>query len=301
MRFSTSFATAWFWCCLLRCSLWGPPLRFLSHTTPDSEPQENTTCSRFCNTFLARRHRTHISLCSGRLGGWSHSQWRQEPCTGDAQKDPQRGVQSLPHESSVLPSGTCHPGRAQIQPSPRGRARHSTVGDRKLSPPHCKLPRATQGGDLCSDSADQTWHIPNCFQEPGHGHRAPRLQLHPGAFRAQAPGALHKTLDKQQHKQDQKLLTHHKAAEELTPAFSFSSVCISVKYIIYSSIGLIVIYYSLELLLSFPYFNHIYASNFAYRSYCLEFIIEIHRIKLKQFSQRLIILVFYIKRIKVTK
>lgn len=74
---------------------------------------------------------------------------------------------------------------------------------------------------------------------------------------------------------------HHKAAEELTPAFSFSSVYILVKYIIYSSIGLIVIYYSLELLLSFPYFNHIYASNFAYTSYCLEFVIEIHRIKLK--------------------
>lgn len=41
---------------------------------------------------------------------------------------------------------------------------------------------------------------------------------------------------------------HNKAAEELTPAFSFSSVYISVKYIIYSSIRLIVIYYSLELL-----------------------------------------------------
>lgn len=144
-----------------------------------------------------------------------------------------------------------------------------------------------------------------CFQgQLEVGISAPTLRIKPGTSRpasrsqdtateppgscctqvpsqAQAPGALHKTLDKQQHKQDQKLLTHHKAAEELTPAFSFSSVYISVKYIIYSSIGLIVIYYSLELLLSFPYFNHIYASNFAYRSYCLEFIIEIHRIKLK--------------------
>lgn len=162
------------------------------------------------------------------------------------------------------------------------------AGDRKLPPPqHCKLPmlasKGNSGGDLGASSVDQTQHI--------SATAAPRSRdaalEHPGSCctqvpsQAQGPGALHKTLDKQQHKQDQTLLTHHKAAEELTPAFSFSSVYISVKYIIYSSIGLIVIYYSLELLLSFPYFNHIYATNFAYRSYCLEFIIEIHRIKLK--------------------
>lgn len=281
MRFSTSFATAWF-CAACSGAHFGDP-----H-------------SDFCLTPLQTRSRRRTQLAHGSVtpswhGGTGHTSafalgdWGVGPTPsggrshgqGMLRKIHSRGFRAYPYESSGLPSGTCHPGRAQIQPSPRGRAQHSTAGDRKLSPPHCKLPRATQGGDLCSDSADQTWHIPNCFQEPGHGHRAPRLQLHPGAFRAQAPGALHKTLDKQQHKQDQKLLTHHKAAEELTPAFSFSSVCFSVKYIIYSSIGLIVIYYSLELLLSFPYFNHIYASNFAYRSYCLEFIIEIHRIKLK--------------------
>lgn len=145
---------------------------------------------------------------------------------------------------------------------------------------HCKLPGAARGGDLWASNPAHPG--PSCFQEPGHSHGAPRSGCARVPSRAQAPGAPHKTLDEQQHKQDQKkLLTHHKAAEELTPAFSFSSVYISVKYIIYSSIGLIVIYYSLELLLFLPYFNHIYASNFAYRSYCLEFIIEIHRIKLK--------------------
>lgn len=112
--------------------------------------------------------------------------------------------------------------------------------------------------------------------------RSPQVWLCPGALLSTSPWcSTQDTGRTAAQTRSKKLLTHHKAAEELTPAFSFSSVYISVKYIIYSSIGLIVIYYSLELLLFLPYFNHIYASNFAYRSYCLEFIIEIHRIKLK--------------------
>lgn len=195
------------------------------------------------------------------------------------------GFGACPYGSSVLPSGRCHPGRPQIQPSPRDSAQHGR-GQKVITSTLQASNTCFQGqleAGISALTAHQTRHIlaaaasrsrDTAMESPGsRGARVPSL--------AQAPGALHKTLDKQQHKQDQKLLTHHKAAEELTPAFSFSSVYISVKYIIYNSIGLIVIYYSLELLLSFPYFNHIYASNFAYRSYCLEFIIEIHRIKLK--------------------
>lgn len=262
-------------CCLLRCSLWGPPLRFLSHTTPDSEPQEDTTCSRFCNTFLARRHRTHISLCSGRLGvgptpsgGRSHGQ-------GMLRKIHSGGFRAYPMKAQCFPAG--HTTQAELRSS---LPQEAGLGTALQGTENYHLHTASFQGQLKVGISALTLQI-----KPGTSQTASRSQdtatEPPGAFRAQAPGALHKTLDKQQHKQDQKLLTHHKAAEELTPAFSFSSVCISVKYIIYSSIGLIVIYYSLELLLSFPYFNHIYASNFAYRSYCLEFIIEIHRIKLK--------------------
>lgn len=139
-----------------------------------------------------------------------------------------------------------------------------------------QLPRAAPGGHLCSE--DQTQHI----LATAASRSWDTAMEPPGSFPSMSPWcSTQNTGQTAAQTRSKQLLTHHKAAEELTPAFSFSSVYISVKYIIYSSIGLIVIYYSLELLLSFPYFNHIYASNFAYRSYCLEFIIEIHRIKLK--------------------
>lgn len=167
--------------------------------------------------------------------------------------------------------------RAQIQPSLRqGLPQHHR--GQKVVTSTLKLPRAAGGEDLCSDSVHPAQHIwPQLLPGAGHSHGAP------GSFPSTSPWCSTQDIGQTaaQTRSKASYTPHHKAAEELTPAFSFSSVYISVKYIIYSSIGLIVIYYSLELLLSFPYFNHIYASNFAYTSYCLEFVIEIHRIKLK--------------------
>lgn len=187
------------------------------------------------------------------LGGWSHSQWRQKPHTGDV-KDPQ-----CPYESLVLPGRRWHPkgqGSAQLH---RG---HKAITS--------TLPVLAPKGSSRWGSVLWLWLQP--------GTSWP--QLLPGA-RTQPQSPWCSTQNTGQTRSKASYTPHNKAAEELTPAFSFSSVYISVKYIIYSSIRLIVIYYSLELLLSFPYFDHIYASNFAYRSYGLEFVIEVHRIKLK--------------------
>lgn len=144
---------------------------------------------------------------------------------------------------------------------------------------HLPLPRAARGGDVCSDSV----HPPQHMLAAAASRSQDTAMEPPGSFPSTSPWSSTQDIGQTaaQTRSKASYTPHHKAAEELTPAFSFSSVYISVKYIIYSSIRLIVIYYSLELLLSFPYFNHIYASNFAYRSYCLEFVIEIHRIKLK--------------------
>lgn len=179
----------------------------------------------------------------------------------------------------MLPGGKCHPGRQSSHPA-LPEEQDSAQHHRGLRCP--KVITSTLQASKGNSRWGSLLRLCSCFQEPGHSHGAP------GA--AAAPRCLpqHKALvlytrhwTNSSTKEIKSFLHNHKAAEELTPAFSFSSVYISVKYIIYSSIGLIVIYYSLELLLSFPYFNHIYTSNFAYKSYCLKFIIKIHKIKLK--------------------
>lgn len=65
---------------------------FISHQT---QRFRRTQFAHGSVNVLVTWRQTHITLCSGSLGGWSHSQWRQEPYTGDV-KDPQWGGQSLP-------------------------------------------------------------------------------------------------------------------------------------------------------------------------------------------------------------
>lgn len=98
---------------------------------------------------------------------------------------------------------------------------------------------------------------------PNLVHPAPRPASRHGRDSATEPQALHQPpvlqtrcrTNSSEH--EIKPLTHNKAAKELTPAFSLLTVYFSVKYIIYSSIGLIIIYYRLEILSSFPYRNYI--------------------------------------------
>lgn len=106
-------------------------------------------------------------------------------------------------------------------------------------------------GDLCSNSEDQTRHITDCSLLPG---TARGMATEPqGSGCSPLPSPAHKA---NSSTNEIKPLTHSKAAEELTPAFSLLTVYFSVKYITYSFIGLIIIYYRLEILSTFPYFNH---------------------------------------------
>lgn len=146
----------------------------------DSEMQEDTTCSRFCNTFLKQRHQTHITLCSGRLvplsvelGAMYRGSSERSTVGG--------GFRACPYGSSVLPGGRFHPGRAQIQPSLRGRAQHSTTGDKVITSTLQASRACSQGQLEVGISALTLWGSNpahpghSCFQEPGQGHRAPGL------------------------------------------------------------------------------------------------------------------------------
>lgn len=116
------------------------------------------------------------------------------------------GFRARPYESSVLPGGKCHPGR---------QSSHPALPEEQDSAQHHRGLRCPR----------QSYHLHTVsFQgQLEVGISAPTLQLLPGTGTqprsprgcscaqvpspAQAPGALHKTLDKQQHKGDQKLLT----------------------------------------------------------------------------------------------
>lgn len=141
--------------------------------------QEDTTHSRFCNTFLTQRHQTHITLCSARLVplsvevGAMHRGCQERATVGE--------FRACPYGSSVLPGGRFHPGRAQIQPSLKGRAQHSTTGDKVIT-------STLQASNACSPgrlevgiSVLTLWGLNpahpghSCFQEPGQGHGASGL------------------------------------------------------------------------------------------------------------------------------
>lgn len=233
--------------------------------------QEDPACSWFCNTFLAPD--THHPLLWD-TGGWSHPQGRHRSHVQGMVKIQSRAVQSLPQwELGASQWGTQSSDPA-FPEAGLGTAPQGTESCHL----HTKAPKGSwRWGSLLWLCASSPAHLATAAPRSWTSHGAP------GSFPSTSPWCSTQDIGQTaaQTRSKASYTPHHKAAEELTPAFSFSSVYISVKYIIYSSIGLIVIYYSLELLLSFPYFNHIYASNFAYTSYCLEFVIEIHRIKLK--------------------
>lgn len=171
--------------------------------------QEDTTCSRFCNTFLKQRHQTHITLCSGRLvplsvelGAMYRGSSERSTVGGGFQSLPlwKLGASrwEIPPRESSDPAFPQRQGSAQHH---RGQSYHlHTASFQGL------LPRAAGGGDLCSDSvgikSSTSW--PQLLPGARTGPQSPRAPP-----QAQAPGALHKTLDKQQHKQDQKPLTRH--------------------------------------------------------------------------------------------
>lgn len=195
MRFPTSFATAWF-----RAACSGA--RF-------GDPH-----SDFCLPPLhaGSRRRTqlaHGSVTPSRHGGTRHTSpfapgdWGVGPTPsggrshiqGMLRKINSRGFRACPYESSVRPSGRCHPGRAQIQPSPRGRARHSTAGDRKLSPPHCKLPTLASKGNsrwgsllrLCGSNLAHPDLLPGARTRP----RSPRAPAAPRCLPKHKPLVLY--------------------------------------------------------------------------------------------------------------
>lgn len=147
----------------------------------------------------------------------------------------------------------------------RGLCSAASPQNTKLFSPYCKLPTLAsksnpRWGPLLQLRGSNPAHHqrqPASRHGPGHGDGAPGLRLLPAAFPSTSPRALYTRHWTNSSTNEIKPLTHSKAAEELTPAFSLLTVYFLVKHIIYSSIRQIIIYYRLEILSSFPYFNHI--------------------------------------------
>lgn len=160
---------------------------------------------------------------------------------------------SLLQEAGTQPSTA---GDSAAQPAPKTKSYFLCTATFQ-----CLLQRAAPDRDLCSSSEDQTQPIADRSLLPGTAWDTATepagLRLLPAAFRSTSPPVLLTRHWTNSSTNEIKPLTYSKAAEELTPAFSLLTVYFSVKHIIYSSIVLIIIYYRLEILSSFPYFNHI--------------------------------------------
>lgn len=160
--------------------------------------------------------------------------------------------------SPVLPvCGSCSPQPDSARAGPDPTAQPAPKTERYLlhTANNQRLPQ--------KPTPEQRWGALLHPRGPNLAHPAPRSASRHSRDSATEPPALHKPPVLQTRRwtnsseHEIKPLTHNKAAKELTPAFSLLTVYFSVKYIIYSSIGLIIIYYRLEILSSFPYRNYI--------------------------------------------